>query len=132
MHIIWLISDWCGISLSWIFELNWGLCLSFAFFFTSQPWLQFISQSYFFPLLMFWVIKRVSIHLFSMAVSLAQRFGEIGAFYNNTLAFSDISIFHFILSLPYRSIFCRLHLINLLFLIISLVFNGTMFFNLKI
>ena len=40
---------------------------------------------------MFRVIKRVSIYLFSMPVSLAQWRGEIGAFYNNTLTFSKIS-----------------------------------------
>ena len=80
---------------------------------------------------MFQVIKRVSIYLFSMLVSLAQWRGEIGAFYNNTLAFSEISIFYLLLSLPYGSIFCRLDLIKLLFLIISLILNGIMFFHFK-
>ena len=66
-----------------------------------------------------------------MLVSLAQWRGEIGAFYNNTLAFSEISIFYLLLSLPYGSIFCRLDLIKLLFLIISLILNGIMFFHFK-
>ena len=39
-------------------------------------------------------IKRVSIYLFLMQVSLAQWFGKIGTFYNNTLAFSKISVFY--------------------------------------
>ena len=43
---------------------------------------------------MFRVIKRVSIYLFSMLVSLAPWHGEIGAFYNNTLTFSAC-YFHF-------------------------------------
>ena len=66
-----------------------------------------------------------------MPVSLAQWRGEIGAFYNNTLAFSKISIFQLLLSFPYGSIFCRLNLIELLFLIISLILNGIMFFHFK-
>ena len=45
-----------------------------------------------------------------MPVILAQWRGKIGAFYNNTLAFSKISIYYLILSLPYRFIFCRLDL----------------------
>ena len=80
---------------------------------------------------MFRVIKRVSIYLFSMAVILVQWRGEIGGFYNNTLAFSKISIFYLLLSLPCGSIFCRLDLIKLLFLIISLNLNGIMFFHFK-
>ena len=80
---------------------------------------------------MFRVIKRVSIYLFSMSVSLAQWCGEIGAFYNNTLTFSRISTYYLLLSLPYGSIFCRLDLIKLLFLIISLILNGIMFFHFK-
>ena len=80
---------------------------------------------------MFRVIRRVSIYLFSMPVSLAQWRGEIGAFYNNTLAFSKISTFYLLLSLPYGSIFCRLDLIKLLFLIISLILNKIMFFHFK-
>ena len=40
-------------------------------------------------------------HLFLMPVSLAQWHGEIGAFYNNTLTFSKISIFYLLLSLSY-------------------------------
>ena len=84
-----------------------------------------------FSILMFRVIKRVSIYLFSMPVSLAQWRGEKGAFYNNTLAFSKISTFYLLLSLPYGSIFCRLDLIKLLFLIISLILNGIMFFHFK-
>ena len=66
-----------------------------------------------------------------MSVSLAQWCGEIGAFYNNTLTFSNISIFYLILSLPYGSIFCRLDLIKLLFQIISLILNRIMFFHFK-
>ena len=69
--------------------------------------------------------------LLSMPVSLAQWRGEIGAFYNNTLTFSEIFTFHLLLSLPYGSIFCRLDLIKLLFLIISLILNGIMFFHFK-
>ena len=80
---------------------------------------------------MFRVIKRVSIYLFSMPVSLAQWRGEIGAFYNNTLTFSKISIFYLLLSLSYGSIFCRLDLIKLPLLIISLILNGKMFFHFK-
>ena len=105
--------------------------MSFSFLFISQPLLKSISQPYIFLLLMFRVIKRVSIYLFSMPVSLVQWRGEIGAFYNNTLVFSKISIFHLLLSLPYGSIFCRLDLIKLLFLIISLILNGIMFFHFK-
>ena len=66
-----------------------------------------------------------------MPVSLAQWRGETGAFYNNTLAFSKISTFYLLLSPPYGSIFCRLELIKLLFLIISLILNGIMFFHFK-
>ena len=66
-----------------------------------------------------------------MPVSLAQWRGEIGGFYNNTLAFSKISIFYLLLSLPYGSIFCRLDLIKLLFLIIILILNRIMFFHFK-
>ena len=66
-----------------------------------------------------------------MPVSLAQWRGEIGAFYTNTFAFSKISTFYLLLLLPYVSIFCRLDLIKLLFLIISLILNGIMFFHLK-
>ena len=57
--------------------------------------------------------------------------GEIGAFYNNILTFSEISIFYLLLSLSYGSIFCRLDLIKLPFLIISLILNGIMFFHFK-
>ena len=66
-----------------------------------------------------------------MPAGLAQWHGEIGAFYNNTLAFSKISTFYLLLSLPYGSIFCGLDLIKLLFLIISLILNGIMFFYFK-
>ena len=78
---------------------------------------------------MFRVIKKVSIYLFSMPVSLAQRSGEIGAFYSNTLTFSKISMFYLLLSLSCGSIFCRLDLIKLLLLIISLILNGIIFFH---
>ena len=80
---------------------------------------------------MFRVIKRVSIYLFSMPVSLAQWRGEIGAFYNNTLTFSKISIFYLLLSLSYGSIFCRLDLIKLSLLIVGLILNGIIFFHFK-
>ena len=80
---------------------------------------------------MFWVIKTVFIYLFSMPVSLAQWRGEIDACYNNTLAFSKISIFCLIVSLPYGCVFCRLDLIKLLFLIISLILNRIMSFHFK-
>ena len=80
---------------------------------------------------MFRVIERVSIYLFSMPVSLAQWRGEIGAFYNNTLTFSKISIFYLLLSLSNRSIFCRLDLIKLPLLIISLILSEIMFFHFK-
>ena len=66
-----------------------------------------------------------------MLVSLARWRGGIGAFFNNTLVFFKISIFYLLLSLPYGSIFCRLDLIKLLFLIISLILNGIMFFHFK-
>ena len=66
-----------------------------------------------------------------MLVSLAQWRGEMDAFYNNTLTFSKISSFFLLLSLPYGSIFYRLDLIKLLFLIISLILNGIMFFHFK-
>ena len=75
--------------------------------------------------------QRVSIYLFSMPVSLAQWRGEIGPFYNNTLAFSKISTFYLLFSLPCGSIFCRLDLIKLLSLIISLILNGIVFFHFK-
>ena len=80
---------------------------------------------------MFRVIKRVSIYLFSMPVSLAQWREEIGAFYNNTLTFSKISIFYVLLSLSYGSMFFRLDIIKLSLLIISLISSGTIFFNNK-
>ena len=51
--------------------------------------------------------------------------------YNKALGFSKISFFCLLLSLPYGSIFCRLDLIKLLFLIISLILNGIMFFHFK-
>ena len=66
-----------------------------------------------------------------MPVSFAQWREEIGTFYNNTLAFSKISTFYLLLSLPYGPIFCRFDLIKLLFLIISLILNGIMFFHFK-
>ena len=78
---------------------------------------------------MFWVSKMVSLHLFLMTVSLAQWCGEVGPFYNNTLTFSNISIFYLILSLPCGCLFCRLDLIESLFLIKSLILNGIMFFH---
>ena len=90
-----------------------------------------ISKPYVFLLLMFRVIKRVSIYLFSMSVSLIQWRREIGTFYNNALTFSKISIFCLLLSLSYGSIFCRLDLTKLPFLIISLILNKTMFFHFK-
>ena len=80
---------------------------------------------------MFRVIKRVSIYLFSMPVSLAQWRKKIGAFYNNTLAFSNISTFCLLLPLSYGSIFCRLDLIKLPLLIISLILSEIMFFHFK-
>ena len=80
---------------------------------------------------MFRVIERVPIYLFSMPVSLAQWCGKIGAFCNNTLTFSKISIFYLLLSLSNRSIFCRLDLIKLPLLIISLILSGIMFFHFK-
>ena len=80
---------------------------------------------------MFRVIERVFIYSSSMLVSLAQWRGEISAFYTNTLIFSQISIFYLLLSLLYGSIFCRLGLIKLSLLIISLILNGTKFFHLK-
>ena len=79
-------------------------------------------------LLIFWVIKRVFIHLFLMLVSLGQYRREIGAFYNNTLTFPDISILYLVLLLPHGSIFCGLDSIRLLVLIITLIFNRKMFF----
>ena len=80
---------------------------------------------------MFRVIERVPIYLFSMPVSLAQWCGKIGAFCNNTLTFSKISIFYLLLSLSNRSIFCRLDLIKLPLLIISLILSEIMFFHFK-
>ena len=80
---------------------------------------------------MFRVSKRVSIYLFSMPVSLAQRRGEIGAFYSNTLIFSKTSMFYLLLSLSCVSIFCRLDLIKLPLLLISLILNGIIFFHFK-
>ena len=80
---------------------------------------------------MFRVIERVPIYLFSMPVSLAQWCGKIGAFCNNTLTFSKISIFYLLLSLSYGSIFCRLDLIKLSLLIISLILNGIIYFHFK-
>ena len=50
--------------------------------------------------------NRVSVYLFSMPVSVAQWRVEIGVFYKNTLAFSNISIFYLMLSLPYWSNYC--------------------------
>ena len=76
-------------------------------------------------------MKRVSIYLFSMPVSLAQWRGEIGAFYNNTLTFSKISICYLLLSLSYGFIFCTLDLIKLSLLIIPLILNGIMFLHFK-
>ena len=80
---------------------------------------------------MFRVIRRVSMYFFSMPVSLVQWRGDIGAFYNNTLTFSKISIFYLLLSLSNRSIFCRLDLIKLPLLIISLILSEIMFFHFK-
>ena len=65
-----------------------------------------------------------------MWVSLAQWRGEIGAFYNNRLTFSKISIF-LLLSLSYGSIFFRLDVIKLSLLIISLILRDIIFFNFK-
>ena len=80
---------------------------------------------------MFRVIERVPIYLFSMPVSLAQWCGKIGAFCNNTLTFSKISIFYLLLSLSYGSIFFRSDVIKLSLLIISLILSGIIFFNFK-
>ena len=66
-----------------------------------------------------------------MPVSLAQWRGEIGVSYNNALVLSNISIFYLILSLAYGPIICRLDLIKLLFLVISLILKGLMFFHSK-
>ena len=63
-------------------------------------------------LLMFWVIKTVSIYLLSMPVSLNQWCGEISVFYNNTLALSKISILYLLFSLSFGSIFCRLYFVS--------------------
>ena len=68
---------------------------------------------------------------FSMPGSLAQWRGEIGVFYNSTFTFSNILIFCLVLSLPYGHIFCKLDLIKLLFLVISLILNGIMLFHFK-
>ena len=70
-------------------------------------------------------------HLFLMPVSLAQWYGEIGAFYNNTLTFSKISVFYLLLSLIYGSIFFRLGVIKLSLLITSLILSEIIFFNFK-
>ena len=70
-------------------------------------------------------------YFFSMPVSLVQWRGEIGVFYNNTLTFSNISIFYLLPSLSNRSIFCWLDLIKLSLLIISLILSGIMFFHFK-
>ena len=76
-------------------------------------WVKFTNslKGYICPLYSFWwaslwVIKRVSIYLFPMPLSLAQWCREKGAFYNNTLVFYKISIFYLLLSLSYGSIFC--------------------------
>ena len=66
-----------------------------------------------------------------MPGSLAQWRGEIGVFYNNTFTFSNILIFCLVLSLPYGHTFCKLDLIKLLFLVISLILNGIMLFHFK-
>ena len=66
-----------------------------------------------------------------MPVSLGQWRGEIGALYNNTLTYSKISIFYLLLSLSYGSIFCRLDLIKLSLLIISLILKGIIYFHFK-
>ena len=79
---------------------------------------------------MFRVIKRVSIYLFLMPVSLAQWSGEIGAFYNNKQTFSKISILFVTFTFIWVHI-CRLDLIRLLLLIISLILNRIMFFHFK-
>ena len=80
---------------------------------------------------MFRVIKRVSIYLFSIPVGLAQWRGQIDAFYNNTLAFSKISIFYMLLSICILVHFCRLDLIKLLLPILSLILKDIMFFHFK-
>ena len=72
------------VSLSQIYEPTWGLYLSLTFFFVNQLLLWSISQTYVFLLLMSWVIRRVSIYLFSIPISLAQRRLEIEQ-YNDTL-----------------------------------------------
>ena len=65
-----------------------------------------------------------------MPVSLAQWSGEIGAFYNNTQTFSKISILFVTFTFIWVHI-CRLDLIKLLLLIISLILNRIMFFHFK-
>ena len=70
-------------------------------------------------------------YFFSMPVSLVQWRGDIGTFYSNALTFSKISIFYLLLSLSNRSIFCRLDLIKLPLLIISLILSGIMFYHFK-
>ena len=129
------VHDLTHIYLMWVFtEFNLGthmwavfaLCVPFY-----KPAFDRISYPYVFLLLMFRVIERVPIYLFSMPVSLAQWRGEIGAFCNNTLTFSKISIFYLLLSLSYESIFCRSDLIKLSLLIISLILNGIIFVHFK-
>ena len=53
------------------------------------------------------------------------------AFYKNILVFYKICIYYLILSLQYVSIFSRLDLIKLLFLIISLILNEIILLHFK-
>ena len=76
-------------------------------------------------------MKRVSIYLFLMPVSLTQSSGQIVAFYNKTLVFSRISIFYLLLALSYGSIFCWLDFIKWLLRIIRLILNGIISFHFK-
>ena len=92
------VHDLTHFCLMWVFtEFNlwthiWAVFVLCVLFY--KPAFDIISHSHtFFFLLIFRVIKRVSIYLFSMPVSLSQWRGKIGAFYN-TLTFSKISIFY--------------------------------------
>ena len=127
--MIWLVSFWCGFSLSWVCDSVEGYICPLRSFLWASLCFNLSHSHTFFYYWCFWVIKRVFSYLFSMPVSLAQLRGEI--IYNNTLVFPTISIFYLLLSLSYGSIFCRLDLIRLLFLIISLILNGIMFFHFK-
>ena len=113
LYMISLIFVWCGVSLSWISKLTEGLYLPFVFFSISQLLLHLTIKLFD----NFWhgyfeLTRRIPFIFFQYC------FCSVG--WKNRCIFTTIhwpfliSNLHLIVSLPYGSLFCSLHLIRLL------------------